>query len=783
MKIQCPCGAKYVIDVTPGMASVQFVCQNCGQDYSAFVNDMIRRELGEQLPVAEKAPSPAAPPPPPVASAPPVPSQSSGLRISRSHAPEAQPPSETPAAAHCLKHNLPANEHCFVCKKPICPRCMEIFGYFCSAFCKNKAEAQKMNAPVFAGQKFEAEKRYWRKMGLIGGVIGGLAVLGIGFWTWYAWFAAVPHSVFSVRFDQISHSGGSYVTDGQIVFLHGGTLARYDLKTKKEIWSDQLVSQKQIDDEVKLEDEEAAKEREENGPDGYSHYELPRLHQKRVRIALESELSLHVSGQNIWIAKSDALTHYDWNTGKVLQTVPLTNSFEDFTDHGNELVAVEQTAAGTSVTHISMDNGEMHTEEIQGPAGGVAVAQNSKQPGTQTGGGLPLSPYDTSSKPLNPNKVATQAQNLTPAGRAALPAVMANNSYERRIEAQLNDGQNSGSRRTAATPQPTPAEDFMLIPDGTGYVKFAARMIKANFVQHEAMKAPPKTSALDTVTPMNESAAVNEQLNEMQRNSGNDKVTEDLSTYQVTFRNSSGDEWTGDVTGPPQLFPLKTINVLTAGKTVMVFDKSNKKLWQAQLTYEVPDAGGDFLDKSSSLGEGPCAEHGDTLYVYDQAVLTAFDLKTGDARWRIPSVGVHGLFFDDQGMLYVNTTTGNPDDIKYSRQIDINKSTQGVFAKIDPKTGKILWTTNPHGSICYMSGQYIYSMYSFDPGDEEDIQDSATAGLENPPFLRISRISPKNGRILWEYTQGRAPVDVQFNKNSIRIVFKKEVEVLRYLVL
>jgi len=35
------------------------------------------------------------------------------------------------------------------------------------------------------------------------------------------------------------------------------------------------------------------------------------------------------------------------------------------------------------------------------------------------------------------------------------------------------------------------------------------------------------------------------------------------------------------------LFPLKTVNVLTAGKTLIVFDKTNKKLWQATLSYSV----------------------------------------------------------------------------------------------------------------------------------------------------------------------------------------------------
>src|SRR3990172_6388975 len=54
----------------------------------------------------------------------------------------------------CTKHPGQRPTHrCLVCKKPICPKCMEIFGYVCSALCKNKAELQGIVVPVYAGQK------------------------------------------------------------------------------------------------------------------------------------------------------------------------------------------------------------------------------------------------------------------------------------------------------------------------------------------------------------------------------------------------------------------------------------------------------------------------------------------------------------------------------------------------------------------------------------------------------------------------------------------------------
>ena len=165
-------------------------------------------------------------------------------------------------------------------------------------------------------------------------------------------------------------------------------------------------------------------------------------------------------------------------------------------------------------------------------------------------------------------------------------------------------------------------------------------------------------------------------------------------------------------------------------------------------------------------------------------MLTAYELNTGDARWRLPSVGVVGLFFDDQDNVYVNTTTGNPDDIKYSRQIDITRKTEAVLFKLDPKTGKTLWTIKPGGYISYLSGKFIYTIQSYDPNPtDEDVLNDMTAPLQRPAYLRILRIDPHNGRIMWEYHDpiGRAPIDARFHENSIELIFKREVQVLRYL--
>jgi len=238
MKIQCACGAKYQFDATPEMLQnpVKFVCPACGLDSSDFVNELIRREFSGPTPAALQ---PAA--------------ETPRLKIARD---EPQPgPAETtpdspPAGEHCAKHPLKlAVHHCVICGKPMCPQCMGLFGRVCSPFCRAKAEAQNIEVPIFAGQKVLAEAKYWQKAGLVAKLAAVLVVGGLGFWTWYAWFGSVPHTVLSVHFDDPAYAGESGLCGmNQIVFLHGGILARYDIKSGQPVWSQVLVSKQQIAD-------------------------------------------------------------------------------------------------------------------------------------------------------------------------------------------------------------------------------------------------------------------------------------------------------------------------------------------------------------------------------------------------------------------------------------------------------------------------------------------------------------------------------------------------------
>jgi outer membrane protein assembly factor BamB len=176
----------------------------------------------------------------------------------------------------------------------------------------------------------------------------------------------------------------------------------------------------------------------------------------------------------------------------------------------------------------------------------------------------------------------------------------------------------------------------------------------------------------------------------------------------------------------------------------------------------------------------PGVERGNRLYFFDEGVLTCFDLATGNALWRQPSVGVTKLMFDDKGMLYVDTTTGSADSLRYSQQIDISDKAYPVIIKIDPKNGKALWRSQQNGRLSHVFGKLVYTM-EWHGGDEDEAPSGPLPGLQTPPHIRIRRLSASDGKVVWEHYQKRAPLNVDIQQNTIQLVFKKEIQVLKFM--
>jgi hypothetical protein len=87
--------------------------------------------------------------------------------------------------------------------------------------------------------------------------------------------------------------------------------------------------------------------------------------------------------------------------------------------------------------------------------------------------------------------------------------------------------------------------------------------------------------------------------------------------------------------------------------------------------------------------------------------------------------------------------------------------------------------------VNYVSGKFVYSVYSYalDEDDEGVGGYTVDSIMGRRSTLTIKRLNPNNGHLMWEHCQDRCPSDVRFHQNSIRLVFKKEFQVLRFFSL
>src|SRR5262249_36778297 len=115
------------------------------------------------------------------------------LRLEPQEKPVAEP---SPEVAELIQVQCPKHpgqltiEKCRICSKPICPKCMELFGYVCSPLCKAKADSHGIQLPLYREQKSVKEARTWRNVTWIASTMGALAAVLLGGWFWYAWFGS-----------------------------------------------------------------------------------------------------------------------------------------------------------------------------------------------------------------------------------------------------------------------------------------------------------------------------------------------------------------------------------------------------------------------------------------------------------------------------------------------------------------------------------------------------------------------------------------------------------------
>lgn len=751
MKIQCACGAKYAFDVTPEMvaAPIQLICQACGADNSAAVNQLIRQQFNAPAPtisVTVVSPAPArtdapstgsvpaprvAPPAPPVRIATPSPENPGpvappspakpALRVNVAAATSATTPAEAPVST-CAKHpDQPVTQHCRVCQKPMCSKCMEAFGFVCSAYCKGKAENQGMEVPRFAGQRSAVQSRQTRWIGRAMAGAFAVFVITIGVWAWYTWIGSVPKVSASLRFTETGHSGQIHVINGnQAVLLHGGRVIRYDFKAGNELWSHPLIDEQKIVNECKVNYERASEARMKiisAGGEVSGHLgTLEELIDYTKRSAA-AELHLHARGEAVWVSAPGKLTRYDWQSGNTITEVKVPEGERQLVANGDELLI---RVGAESVTTLNLTSGE--TSIVRAHPDDPAGAATRTTTGQPPGAGVTPAP----ARPGSVRPVSTPA-------RLVAPALAAISNNQQRLETEMR---NPSAPSAAATGTAVPGAP-RLIATRHGIFELIAKPVGQRTVNGES-----------------------------------------ASFYNTTVRSLSGSgsgqgEWTGDVPGLPELHALPSVTLLVGDRTVIALDKTLKKIWEKRLEGGVRYPSLDlFVPENDLDGEGPCIEHDGVVFVCDRIGMTAFDARTGEVRWRLATPDIYGIVFGDGTTLYANSTIAAGDQ------------THSAISKIDGSTGKPIWRIEREGAIAYVSGPFVYALESY-KGD-----DDAADGVEGfntvfhvSPYVRIKRIEPASGRVLWHHFQQRFPLDVRFDRNTFQILFKKEAQLLKFISL
>ncbi len=804
VKVQCPCGTRFEFEVEPvnDRMPVAINCPSCGAEATELANAVIRQQsqaappasipVAPAIAIAQRPAAPAAPaaPAPPAAAAP-----ASGLRIARSaHSPAPAPaasaalsqagrPAAAPAVAEgtpvCPKHQTePAVEACRVCKKPMCLKCMEQFGYVCSVYCRQQATAKRIYIPPYAHQKSvvagkaNALAKYLTYAGIL--LFCGL----FGLWIWYTWFARAPKIVYSLPIPKSnSESKRSFRPDeyyrligpGQLVSIKNKQLALFDVAEQKQLWSVALQTAAETDAI------NAARTKNENiqkrTPKTYDRdgFETTR-YLGMDPLGFEGDFvysnpTVVATTNDIWVVAGDRLARFDRQSGSRKDT-GIAGKIRSVSPGADAILVVSSDSnGGETLTEITLPDGASQTEEIKAPGGQPKTIAAAKKT-VPALAAVPAAASDAPAPGTGGRRGGRRAGRVAPADKIPVDKVK--------------------SAATQATATDAPDEDAMaslfdedrqhpFVMAGANVVQFETTLLEHKTLAHEVVRAPKKTSLVDSgkLTAGQSLEATQELLNDMRHQQNNGTIEEDVSEYQATVhRRFAKDipDWTGQVTGQPEFFALKTVDVVAAGKAIYVIDKSNKKLWEAKLTYSVPSRFGSE--------NPPCLETKDALYFADQGMLTKFDLASGNVSWRLNSVGISRVQEDRRGNLLLNSTTAGPESIQYSEEVNIHEKVHALILDVAPATGKVIWRQESIGDLCILSGKFLYAT--------KVSSSFAALRFEQGPDIiyNLRLLNPSTGNEIWNFRQGnRRVVTTEVQDNWILVQCDDEVMVLKFFSL
>jgi len=653
-------------------------CPTCGADGTEYANWVIQETLAKEREVKPKI----------------------GLRrpIKEESLPNATQPGEPTGdnasglPKSCYIHaDQPIEAFCLFCKKPICLTCMKHTGYFCSIYCRTRAEQEGMDIPEYAGQERLVKAREYKRVSQVGtAILLALVALFIAY-EWYVISGQKPKLKFS---KSISASDGlqhvQFVSDHEILLVGADKVSLLDFKKNQPVWSTPLAAQG-ASDPVYEESFGAAP-------------------------------TVRVRDDGIWLVEGRHVVFLDRSTGTKKVDVQTDGPIEETSFGDGAMMVVSSKGANDRVfTRIELPSGTQQVEQRTVPV-------------------------------VPPRRFGSD-----------------------------------GDAEAAAAEPYVPEEQHEFPTDGSTVAQLDVKLIEKKLASVETMKpAQQNKQEFENLQVTQSKEYAEDVLNEMNRMKTGGTKRIDQSRYAVTVRrifSKDAPPWTSEVTGLPALFSLPSVDVLVAGNVMYVVGKDDQKLWQANLSYPIApqfrQQGGLWGYEGPKHTAAPCMERGDTLYFFDQGVLSAFDTKSGAARWRIPTVGVSQIQFDDAGMLYVTTTTAGPESIQYSEQVNLSDKVEPIILKVDPANGKILWRADKVGESCHLSGKFIYTTKTQAPPGLVALTSHSTLATN----FHLFRLNSRNGKQVWDYSREGRPISLDFHDKEILIQFNDRIEVLSFLAL
>ena len=442
---------------------------------------------------------------------------------------------------------------------------------------------------------------------------------------------------------------------------------------------------------------------------------------------------IYVDKQNIWICAGDRVVRLDQQSGEVKETIPIVGHLIGFTPTDSSILVVSATSPTRRVAmRIDLSSGEVASQSVEIPR-----AQQQEMPDV-----------------LPPN--------VQPTAGVLLAQATEDHKFNKPLDAVSSE----------------------FFSAGQNLVELRVRLLepRVNWVKAIRPRGPSVLNG-NTSTSTSTAAVAEEVFNDIKRDRTGGVKPVDESLYEVRLRRWRGEkpeEWKGQVTGVPAFFALQSVDLLTAGKSLTVFDKRNSKLFATQLSYPISERFGGEMGGPYGL---PALERDGVLYFFDQGVLSALALPGGDVKWRLPSIGISRVQFDKDGMLYVDSTAASPEDIQYSEQIKF-ESTPPVILKVDPTSGKILWQVQNLGQQTFLTGKYLYTASAQQGGNGMvlGLAEAVNAPRpEGPEHYHIYRLDPASGEVLSTFFRKDAPDDEIFQKNWFVLRFGNDVQVWSYM--